>query len=439
MYRRSERTSKPASKKGQKGPELKTLKEIEEKTPEGGKGDTPVTSKKGMPGMSKDETPRLRTEVMPSTSKEEIRSARGSEDLGKEGGEERERDGEIEKREYDAAYTYGDLTVKEVHERMILTVAKSSCTVEEKESLLEDIGTIVSLFRKQQAHTQFVRGMLHEKKKEKDLISETYADRARVRSRSRSRSAKRDEKGLHVITIVPREEQNAEVTRTDIQNEISPTKMKVGIKAFRKISKGGMLIGTETVQDIDRIIEEVRSNDKLMEKYKVEKPRKRRPQIIIYGVTEELEMEELKSMIKEQNVELEEGEIQMITKFKVRGGENVILSLNGESFKKIMKTKKIKIGWNRYSIKEYLRPKICFNCFRIGHIAKVCLNNRICRDCGEDYHEGDCKKELTCVNCKFFNSKNENKVEIRHAPTAMTCTRYSTEVSRLIGRTDYGP
>ncbi|KAK2577912.1 hypothetical protein KPH14_011857 [Odynerus spinipes] len=47
--------------------------------------------------------------------------------------------------------------------------------------------------------------------------------------------------------------------------------------------------------------------------------------------------------------------------------------------------------------------KICYNCYKVGHTAKFCKNKKICRTCGDGYHEDkiECPKKSIpfCVQC----------------------------------------
>jgi hypothetical protein len=62
----------------------------------------------------------------------------------------------------------------------------------------------------------------------------------------------------------------------------------------------------------------------------------------------------------------------------------------------------INIGYGRHPVKEYRLPirisPPCYNCYEHGHLARHCKNPKRCSRCSQQ-HEGECLKEIKCVNC----------------------------------------
>jgi hypothetical protein len=240
------------------------------------------------------------------------------------------------------------------------------------------------------------------------------------------------------ITIYPKKEQNSDDTKRDIQNIIKPRDIKVGISAVRKIRNGGILVETDTKEEESMLMDTLMKNKKLDEGYEVGKPKKRKPQIIIYGVDEQYEPKELIELLIEQNEEVEEGQLTFRTRFKARRGFNVVLDIEGKALNSFSR-KRLKLGWVSYSFKEYFKPVLCFKCGIYGHIAKFCGNKEVCLNCGEEGHQKkDCNKESKCINCVLSNSKYKTKYNITHSCTSKDCLIHEKEVERIIARTDYG-
>lgn len=58
----------------------------------------------------------------------------------------------------------------------------------------------------------------------------------------------------------------------------------------------------------------------------------------------------------------------------------------------------------------------CYNCYRFGHMAKVCRSVKLCEHCGNQKEDGDhdlCKQNPKCLNCKGD-----------HSATLRTCPKY---------------
>lgn len=68
----------------------------------------------------------------------------------------------------------------------------------------------------------------------------------------------------------------------------------------------------------------------------------------------------------------------------------------------------ITLNYVRIRIDTYFIPvKQCYRCFAYGHVASTpCNKVRLCRNCGGDFHTGDCVNPVKCVNCFAAHSSN---------------------------------
>lgn len=99
--------------------------------------------------------------------------------------------------------------------------------------------------------------------------------------------------------------------------------------------------------DYDKLAVEIDTNDNLRENYIIRKAAKLNPKIIIYDLPEELDNEEITTSVEMQN-DLRETGCKIEFNMKSKRGKHVILSLEPESFKEIIKRGKINIKWGRY-------------------------------------------------------------------------------------------
>ncbi|GBN95823.1 hypothetical protein AVEN_118860-1 [Araneus ventricosus] len=187
----------------------------------------------------------------------------------------------------------------------------------------------------------------------------------------RSRSRPRDKK--NTVLIYSKDETDSNKVKDKVQNVINPSKLKIGIRNVKNIKKG-ILIECNNDEEIKRLTDEIERNEILKDTCEIRKPTKFNPKIIIYRVSEDIDVKEGLVKLKEQNVELEEAVLTHEYFQKTRNGTNWIISIDPKSFFKILKTGKINYGWQRYSVREYLKVKQCFKCYKFGHLAKVCRN-----------------------------------------------------------------
>ena len=77
----------------------------------------------------------------------------------------------------------------------------------------------------------------------------------------------------------------------------------------------------------------------------------------------------------------------------------------------------LKIGYLKVSVTQFIpSPMRCFKCQRYGHSSRVCSSKGICRKCGKDDHEGQCKGPEYCINCTGA-----------HAASSKDCPRWRLE------------
>lgn len=108
--------------------------------------------------------------------------------------------------------------------------------------------------------------------------SEHSVKKIRAPSRSRSRSKQRK---AHVVIIKPKEVGQFNETKKRVQSIVKPSEIQVTIKDVKPTKTGGMVIRTQTDEEVNKIIEELAKNDKFHTEYEVAKPKQRRPHIIL--------------------------------------------------------------------------------------------------------------------------------------------------------------
>lgn len=284
---------------------------------------------------------------------------------------------------------------------------------------------------------------MHERGEEKGVDRPiTYADKVkqgrvdrleRARSRSKSRANR-------VVLVYPKKEQTSVETKKKVQENLKFEKLSGRITGFRHVAKGGISIEFEDSTDVNKVIEQVNDNERLKGEVSARLPIKRDPQIIVFGVEEEIQEKELLNLLVEHNVEfggLED--VKVRTKFKGRRGLNWILSIKPISFMRIKDKGRISTGLQSYPIRENLKPLLCYRCGNFGHTSKVCNRVARCIKCGSDKHEKrECvTQEVTCIHCLEHNNRFKSNYNSKHRCMSKECRVYQKEVDRVILNTLY--
>ncbi|XP_023215217.1 uncharacterized protein LOC111618029 [Centruroides sculpturatus] len=246
------------------------------------------------------------------------------------------------------------------------------------------------------------------------------------------------------ILLVDPENDNtdAENTKQKLKKNINPKEMGIGIQAVCKLKRGGVAIEVGSAEEKNKLKEVIESKIGL----KTREPFKRKPRIILYGVGTEVSREEILECLYEQNeiinsnmTETEfRNKVEVRFQFGSKGKQstNWVIQVSPDVRRLILKVKKINLGWSRCGAEDHISVTQCFQCCRIGHIAKDCQEKApICSQCGQSHKYKDYthKEKAECVNCK-----REKIKDFKHNACSKNCPLIQKVKKMLIAKTDYG-
>ncbi|KAI4472424.1 hypothetical protein M0802_016837 [Mischocyttarus mexicanus] len=248
----------------------------------------------------------------------------------------------------------------------------------------------------------------------------------------------------HVVAIYPMEKKTAvssDETKAVVLNTIAPTKEKLQICNVKKISNKGILVETNTKEDLDRVIKSEKLHAAGL---KVEVPSKKKPLLIVYGVPKETTDKEFLSGLKKQNCkESKTTELFDTIRISHRTGDrsmdkvNVVIEVSPLVRESLLKNERVYIGWESLRIKDYTTVSRCYKCQAFGHVAKYCrANHETCGHCGQEGHSFKaCPKKdqnPVCVNCRRAGKVGN------HSSRSSDCPAYKFALANLISKIDYG-
>lgn len=336
-------------------------------------------------------------------------------------------------------------SIRNHSEALINIIANPSLKINNtnQKELCRIIYAIIEQAMVQNNAINFIMGRLLEQREITKMVLEqresrsTYAEVAKREVRKRSLSCKRED--TVIALIYPNNESESENTREEVKRNINLVNLGMGIKRVKKINKGGILMELDNNVDYDKLEVEILTNENLRENYTIKKTTKLKPKIIVYDVHDELDDDEIVTSIAAQNDLPMDTEIKIEFSMKGKRGRNIIISLNPEPFKQLIKRGKINLKWSRYNVREFIKPIQCFNCYRYGHLAKYCKNKSKCRNCcSEEHQTDDCQEDTHCLNCHQYNSRFNTKHDTHHNVRDRSCLIFENELIKLHSRIDYG-
>jgi Zinc knuckle len=135
--------------------------------------------------------------------------------------------------------------------------------------------------------------------------------------------------------------------------------------------------------------------------------------VIIKDLDETTTMEEIHRALKE-NLSGKEAEAKVgAIRVGKTGDGSVIVRLPKNSAQALVAKNRIRVGWARCRVSEFVAPQRCFNCLGLDHVARNCkapkASGKLCYKCGkEDHVAKDCQNAEECFTCKvpghFTNS-----------------------------------
>ncbi|CAK9801626.1 Uncharacterized 50 kDa protein in type I retrotransposable element R1DM [Anthophora quadrimaculata] len=316
---------------------------------------------------------------------------------------------------------------------------------EENEQLkkkLEDSVTIKTRFDQLDAKIGGAIAKIAELESSSGKPALSYAEKVKVKSSVVHPAAIRPPR--NVVTVYPTENSNlkdSDETKKAIVTSMEPAKEKLRIRNVRKISNKGVLIETETPEDLKNLIN---SSKLATAGLKVGLPPKRRPRMIIHSIPLDKQEKDILNAIHEQNLEklpsakfAEDFKLVFKTGDKNRTRVNWVVEVTPEIRDTLKSSGRVFIDWQACRIQDFLTVSRCYKCQSFGHVSKHCTAKEdTCGHCAQSGHSyKDCKEKTrnpTCINCKRANKPHN------HCSRDKDCPAYENAVKMYINKIDYG-
>jgi hypothetical protein len=247
------------------------------------------------------------------------------------------------------------------------------------------------------------------------------------------------------VAIYPNDKlKSSEDTKSLVQKIIHPEEMKLHVRSLRKTKNGGVIISTETKDDITKL----KTSDLLTKSgLTVDEPLKRKPRVVIIGVPNSMSEKEVFTCLYNQNLadkldnmDLEGflATIKMSHKSGKKNSEscNYIVEVSAVIRKALISKDRAYINWSSCPVRDFTLVTRCYKCQQYGHAAKSCRETTYtCGHCGDVGHSiKECTKKAEqpkCATCWHFKKPSN------HITGAIDCPAKTMAEQRYVNSIDY--
>lgn len=247
---------------------------------------------------------------------------------------------------------------------------------------------------------------------------------------------------LPCLIIKPNKHQECSKTKNDIEKNINPSRISVGINSIKSGKNGSILIQCNTGKSTQMMKEEV--SKVLGSEYTVDETKLRKPSVRITNLRKDITKEEVYECIVSQNEDSgfsteDYLDVIIVKNCKKRDTAFAIINCNGSSFNKFMTSGKINIGFLKCPVYENVYLGRCFKCLGFNHKKEECKQSEtICSICSENHSYENCNSKVNkCINCVKSNDRYHTKFDVNHGALSFECAIYKKKLEVLKERTNY--
>lgn len=234
--------------------------------------------------------------------------------------------------------------------------------------------------------------------------------------RNGSTNSQYTETSVASLIVKPKKQQPTTKTKDDIQSNINPAEMKIGISDLIETKSGKVIIKCQGGEDLRKLEDSLVS--KLAASCDIYKEEPKRPVLKIVGINKKYAEDELGQMLRSQNG-VDEQEILRVNHIRSITGRDTytaFVEVSPRLFAKFASTGKILVGWQRCLCFEDLNLNRCSKCKMYRHKAAKCRDKLICGYCAQEHLDKDCQEsQKQCVNCSRANQKFRKNYDVHHS------------------------
>lgn len=242
------------------------------------------------------------------------------------------------------------------------------------------------------------------------------------------------------IIITPR---NNDTERESLRKSL---KQKINSDGFEisgmfNAPSNGVAILCENEENCEKLISEIELT--MASEVNVTKPKMLRPRLKILRLHDaDEDNNKLIETLKNKNPCIANAELKVVkreeVKIKGRRDENacnLIIEVNAEVHKEIMKTKKLRHVWEIVRVVDNIHVRRCYQCLGYNHNSSDCLNEIACGKCAGKHKSDVCTSSTEkCINCIRANERMKRtghtkfSLDVNHNAWSHKCESFKRKV-----------
>lgn len=272
----------------------------------------------------------------------------------------------------------------------------------------------------------------------------SFADVLKMSAGKRATEQPKKDKPLQkpnpVVVVKPKTGVQVEDVRAELRKKVDARHLNV--KRVTSGKNGEVVIALQDDQSVKLLKENVAKN--MGGLYDVDVRENLRPTVRLIGMSDEMDEEELKGTLVDQNEAFAN-----LKHFKLRktycnnklrfNNSSAIIELDAETYKRVLQEEKLNCGWDRCRVVDGLQVTRCYNCCAFNHKSKDCKAvSPKCPVCSGNHLVNECQSSSKeCANCKKMNIERKLKLDTNHAAWSASCPVYLRQLEQRRSLVDF--